>query len=148
MSLIVEKSVPVVAAPETIWGLLTNPQSWPEWWPDCIAAKASGPAHFGEGSRLELVLQPGLMKMTFRPEVDLYTENKTLSMTQRSTLVQATVTWYLQPKSEGTRVSVRGVFQGPLFFLMRILQQGSAPMVALTTQLRGLRRTAERMGSV
>lgn len=146
MSLIVEKSVPIAAAPETVWRLLADPQTWPNWWPDCIVANPSGQARFGEGSRLELVLQPGLMKVTFRPEVDLFTENKTLSLTQRSALVQSTVTWYLQAKPEGTRVAVRGVFQGALFFFMRLLQQGSTPMATLATNLRGLRRMAERMG--
>ena len=146
MTLVVEKNIPVVAAPETIWHLLASPETWPEWWSGCIAANMSGTPRFGEGSKLELVLQPGLMKVTFNPEVDLFTEGKTLSLTERTAFVQSTVTWYLQPKEESTRVSVRGVFQGPFFFFMRILQKGDTPFYLLTQNLRGLRRFAERRG--
>lgn len=146
MSLIVEKSVQIAATPETIWKLLGRPDTWQRWWSDCIIAKPYDAGYFGEGSRLELVLQPGWLKVTFRPFVDLYTENKTLSLTQRSALVQATVSWYIQPRPESTRLAVRGVFQGGLFFFMRVLQRGGTPQITLSSHLRGLKRTVERMG--
>jgi len=146
MSLIVERSVQIAAAPEAIWGLLSRPDTWAGWWSDCTIAKPYDAGRFGEGSKIELVLQPGWLKVTFRPYVDLFTENKTLSLTQRSALVQSTVAWYIQPRAESTRLAVRGVFQGGLFFFMRVLQRGGTAELVLKSHLRGLKRTVERMG--
>ncbi len=147
MTLIAEKSIQIVAPPEVIWRVLTDLPAWKSWWPDCYFAQNQTRGQFGEGSQVELVVRPGRLKHTFRPLVDLYTERKTLSFTQRSFGVQATVTWQLQPLTDQTRVSVRGVFQGPLIFIMRVFQRGDLAQISLASQLRGLKKVAERLAA-
>ena len=93
---------------------------------------------------LEVVLQPKLQKFTFKPFVDLMTENKTLSLTHRSPMVQTTTAWYLAEKPDRTEINVQSVFNGVLPFLMSIFQQRNSVQLALKGNLQGLRRAAER----
>lgn len=144
MSIVVEETAHVLAEPEVIWSLLAEPTGWPAWWPGCLHVNVAGGKRFDEGARLEVVLQPRLLKTTLRPVVDLFTVNRTLSLTHLDPFRQLTVTFSLSVGPERVRVDVRGVFQGSYFFLMRVLQKGSTPQVHLHGVARGLRRAAER----
>ncbi|MEM7352157.1 MAG: SRPBCC family protein [Acidobacteriota bacterium] len=144
MGIDVDLSTNIRADPEVIWSLLEDPASWKTWWRGCIAAQALDDRSLREGSQLEVVLQPKLQKFTFRPVVDLMTENRTLSLTHRSPMVQTTTAWYLAEKPDRTQVSVQSVFNGVLPFFMSILQQRSSVQLALKGSLQGLRRVAER----
>jgi hypothetical protein len=145
MGIDAELSVGVRADPDVIWGLLVDASSWSSWWRICIAAQSNDGKELREGSDLEVVLQPKLQKFTFRPVVDLLTENRTLSLTQRSLFVQTTTAWYLAEKPDRTQVTVQTVFNGLLPFLMSLAQQRSTVQLCLKTNLQGLRRAAERM---
>ncbi len=145
MGIDVELSAGIRADPEVIWGLLEDPSAWSTWWRSCVAAQALDGRSLREGSELELVLQPKLQKFTFRPVVDLLTENRALSLTHRTLFVQTTTAWYLAEKPDRTHVTVQTVFNGLLPFLMSIFQQRSAVHLCLKTNLQGLRRAAERL---
>lgn len=144
MGIDVDLSTNVRADPEVIWGMLEDPSSWKTWWRGCIEARSLDDRTLREGSEIEIVLQPKLQKFTFRPVVDLLTENRSLSLTHRSPLVQTTTAWYLVEKPDRTQVSVQSVFNGILPFFMSVMQQRSAVQLALKGNLQGLRRVAER----
>ncbi len=144
MGIDVDLSTQVRADPEVIWELLVDPAGWSSWWRGCVTARCFDDLSLREGSRLEVVLQPKLQKFTFRPTVDLMTENRTFSLTQRSAFVQTTTVWYLAEKPDRVQVNVQTVFNGILPFAMSILQQRSAVQLCLKGNLQGLRRAAER----
>ncbi|MEM7583148.1 MAG: SRPBCC family protein [Acidobacteriota bacterium] len=144
MGIDVDITTPIRADPEVIWGLLEDPSTWSDWWRGCVTAQTSDGRSLREGSKLELVLQPKFQKFTFRPVVDLLTENKTLSLTQRSMTLQSTTVWYLAEKPDRTLVNVQTVFNGLLPFAMSILQQRRTVQMSLKANLQGLRRAAER----
>ncbi len=145
MGIDTEFSTGIRADPDVIWGLLEDPIGWSTWWRICIAARTLDGKELREGSKLELVLQPKYQKFTFRPVVDLLTEDRSLSLTHRTLFVQTTTAWYLAEKPDRTQVTVQSVFNGLLPFLMSILQQRSTVQLCLKTNLQGLRRAAERM---
>lgn len=145
MGIDAEFSTGIRADPDVIWGLLADPIGWSTWWRSCVASRTFDGKELREGSELELVLQPKHQKFTFRPVVDLITEERTLSLTQRSFAVQTTTAWYLAEKPDRTQVTVQSVFNGLLPFLMSIAQQRSTVQLCLKTNLQGLRRAAERL---
>ena len=144
MGIEVDISTQIRADPEVIWELLVDTAGWSSWWRACVAARQLDDLSLREGSRLEVVLQPKFQKFTFRPVVDLLTENRTLSFTQRSMFVQTTTVWYLAEKPDRVQVNVQSVFNGILPFAMSILQQRTTVHLSLKSNLQGLRRAAER----
>lgn len=140
-----EQSVNVATEREVVWRLLIDPTTWKAWWSDCIDASAVDRRMLHEGSRIELVLQPKQLKHTFFPEVDLTSEGKSLSLTHRSAFVQWTVRWYLQELESGTRVTAHGAFTGLSTVLTRFFHQDDTVRFTLQSNLRGLKRLAERM---
>ena len=145
MGIDADLSAGIRADPDVIWGLLVDASSWSTWWRACVSAESMDGKELREESDLEVVLQPKLQKFTFRPVVDLLTENRTLSLTQRSLLVQTTTAWYLAEKPDRTQVTVQTVFNGVLPFLMSIAQQRGTVQLCLKSNLQGLRRAAERL---
>lgn len=144
MGIDVDISTQIRADPEVIWELLVDPAGWSSWWRACVAARKLDDFDLREGSQIEVVLQPKFQKFTFRPVVDLMTENRTLSFTQRSVFVQTTTVWYLAEKPDRVQVNAQSVFNGILPFFMSILQQRKVVHLCLKSNLQGLRRAAER----
>lgn len=145
MAVVVERTVNVASTPETIWGLLVNASTWKSWWDDCVVATAKDHRALHEGSEIELVLQPKHRKITFQPIVDMMSEGKTLSLTQHAALMQGTVVWQLAEGPMGARVSLRGVFTGFQIWLMGLASQNDIFQFSLYSNLRGLKKMAERM---
>ncbi len=145
MGIEVELSVRVEAEPEIVWKLLENPSIWNSWWKHCLHAEAKDGRSLHDGSELEVVLQPKFQKITLRPVVDLYTLYKTLSLTHRSTFLESTTIWYLNEKDYGTYVVGQTIFNGVYPFLMSLLQQRGVVEYTLNTNLRALKRAAERL---
>jgi hypothetical protein len=145
MAVVVEKVVHVASDPETVWGLLVNLDTWKRWWPGCVAAHATDRRTLHEGSELELVLQPASRKITFKPEVDLLSEGKTLSLTYQSPFLQCTVVWEVAEGPAGAKVGVRGVFKGFQVWLMGLASRNGVFRMSLSGNLRGLKKLAERM---
>lgn len=135
----------VRADPEVVWDFLVRTETWKSWWPDCVEAASEDDRRLEEGSRIELVLQPRITKVTLRPTVDLYTKGKTLSLTHRSALIQTTAAWYLSEKPDATVVKGELVFNGLLPFLVTIAQQSSAVRACFQRNLSGLKKAAERL---
>ncbi|MEM8934660.1 MAG: hypothetical protein AAGE94_25925 [Acidobacteriota bacterium] len=93
----------------------------------------------------EIILDPGTGALTFQPEVDLFTDQKTLSLTHRSPFTQATCIYYLSSKRSGTEVRIELVMDGLGPFLGRFLGRRITAQVTVESALRGLKRYSERM---
>lgn len=145
MAVVVEKVANVASAPETVWGLLVNLESWKSWWPECVEAHAMDYRTLQEGSKIELVLQPRTRKMTFNPEVDMMSEGRTLSLTHESLFLQGTVVWEVGEGPSGARVSLRGVFKGFQVWMMGLASRNGIFQATLHGNVRGLKKVAERM---
>ena len=145
MAKIVERTINVAAAPETVWGLLVNLESWKTWWGECTFARTDDKRTLHEGSKLELVLQPRHRKMTFRPYVDMISEGRTLSLTLISPLLKSTVVWTLAEGPSGTKVSIRGVFTGFEVWVLGLIGGNMVYQTSLYSNLRGLKKLAEKM---
>jgi len=146
MGIEVEETKIVRSDPEVIWELLSKPEGWKGWWPACVEARLAEDPVLRDGSQLEVVLKPATVKMTFHPVVDLFTENKHLSLTHRSAFIQTTAVWYLTPRPDATLVKAEIIFNGLFPFLVTIAQRSSVVRYALQSNLRGLKRHAERFG--
>lgn len=136
----------ILADPDVIWEQLTDTKAWPSWWVDCQSAKTLDDKRLDEGSRLELVVKPHSIPLTLRPEVDLMSFHKTLSLTHHSAFIHTTCTWQLVERPEGVRVTAQIVFNGIFPFLVTILQQSSVVRFSLNNFMKGLKRSAERRG--
>lgn len=146
MGIEVELQKMVHASPEAVWSLIASPQTWPSWWQECDSARTADGKAVREGSRLLVAIKPGNRMMQVEPEVDLFTERRTLSLTHRSPLLQTTCSFYLHEKPKGTLVVVQAVSEGIQSTLARFLGRSHLLRVALESGLRGLKRLAERMG--
>lgn len=146
MALKLEVSKNVSAAPATVWQLLDRPTTWKAWWEDCVEAIAVDRKGLKEGSRIELVLKPSYRRVSFAPTVDLYSENKIFSLVEKTFMVDATLTFFLQEDRDGsTQLRSQLSFGGPYSLLLRLLGQGDAIRFCHDRCLRGLKRMAERM---
>ena len=101
MALLIEESIRVGAAPETIWKFLSEPQSWRYWWPNCRLAETADRRPLRDGSQLELVLELGLFPITFRPTVEVAQPNRALLWVGRGFGVTGRHAFYLEQKSNG-----------------------------------------------
>ncbi len=145
MAVVVEKTSNIASAPETVWGLLVNLETWKRWWPDCVEARTEDYRTLHEGSKIELVLQPKHRKLTLNPVVDMISEGRTLSLTHQSPVLRGTVVWTVGEGPTGTRVRLRGVFKGFQVWLMGLASQNDVFQLGLSSNLRGLKKLAERM---
>lgn len=136
----------IVAPIDTVWELVEKPVTWKSWWPECENAQILDRGALREGSSIEVTLKPDYRKYDFRPTVDLFTMGKTLSMTHRSWAVSATVSFYLSEKSSGTHVRLQAVVEGLGMLFAGLTGRGALPQQVLDSALRGLKRTAERLG--
>lgn len=145
MGIEVELQKMIQASPKSVWSLLASPQTWATWWPECDGARTLDSKAVREGSRLQVTIKPGNNMMDLEPEVDLFTEQRTLSFTHRSVLLQATCVFYLHEKKQGTLVVVQAVAEGLQPLLGRLLGRTHLLNIVLESGLRGLKRLAERM---
>ncbi|MCG8459107.1 MAG: SRPBCC family protein [Holophagales bacterium] len=145
MGIEVELQKLVLASPKSVWALLASPGAWSTWWKEVEHAVAVDHKALREGSQLHLVIRPGNDQIELRPEVDLFTSERTLSLTHRSAMVQATCVFYLAEKRRGTQVDVHLVYSGPGSWLATLFGRRHLAQITLESGLRGLKRLAERM---
>lgn len=145
MGIEIDLSKRILASQEVIWSLLGNPGSWAKWWRDCEVSQVKGGRSAREGSELELVLKPGASAINYHPVIDLYTEERTLSLTHRGGLSQATCVWYLNKSQNGTVVRVQLVYEGPGSLFVRLTGRSALVRLAIENQLKDLKKFAERM---
>lgn len=145
MAVIVEKTSNIASAPETVWGLLVNLESWKRWWPDCVEAHTMDYRTLREGSKIELVVQPKHRKHTLNPVVDMISEGRRLSLTYESPVLRGTAVWTVGEGPSGTRVHLRAVFKGFQVWVMGLASKNDIFQLGLHSNLRGLKKLAERM---
>lgn len=137
----------IIQAPaETVWELLEKPVTWKSWWSECEHARILDRGALREGTAIEVALRPDSRAITLQPTVDLFTMGKTLSLTHRSWSLAATVAFYLTEKNNGTHVRLQAVVEGLGMIFARLTGNGDLPLHVLDSALRGLKRTAERLG--
>lgn len=142
----IDLSRTIQAPADTVWELLEKPVTWKSWWTECENARILDRGALREGSSIELTLRPDRRTLDLRPTVDLFTPGKTLSLTHRSWSLAATASFYLSEKSSGTHVRLQAVVEGLGMLFASLTGNGSLPLQVLDSALRGLKRTAERLG--
>lgn len=146
MSREIDISRNILAPADTVWELIEKPVTWKSWWPECKNAQILDRGALREGSSIEVSLQPDYRTLDFRPTVDLFTMGKTLSLTHRSWSMGATVGFYVSEKKSGTHVRLQAAIEGLGMLFLTLTGRGSLPLQVLDSALRGLKRTAERLG--
>ncbi|MDA8017490.1 MAG: hypothetical protein MPN21_08580 [Thermoanaerobaculia bacterium] len=136
----------ILAPADTVWELLEKPVTWKSWWPECENARILDRGALREGSSIEVTLRPDARTIDLLPTVDLFTMGKTLSLTHRSWALAATASFYLSAKDSGTHVRVQAVVEGLGVLYASLTGNGTLPLQLLDSALRGLKRTAERLG--
>ena len=145
MGIELELTKKMLAPPDVVWALLGNPSSWSTWWRDCESARISDGRAPREGSTVEVVLKPGQRSYGYKTNIDLITENRTLSVTHRSGLSQSTCVWYLNKKPNGTEVRVQLVYEGIGTWIVRLTGRATLVRLAFENQLKDLKKYTERM---
>ena len=146
MGIEIDLSKKILASQEVVWSLLGNPGTWTRWWRDCEAAHSKDGRAAREGAEFEIVLKPGQTSHSYSPIIDLYTENRTMSMTQRGVISQVTCVWYLNKKPNGTEVRAQLVYEGLGSLVTRLTGRTTLVRLALENQLKDIKKFAERMG--
>ena len=144
MTLAVEDSIHVGAAPEKVWRLVSDPFGWRFWWPQCKSAETVDRKPLRDGSQLEMTLQLGLVPFTVRATVEIAQPPRALLWIGKAFGVTARHAFYLEAKPNGTRVRERETFDGGGLLLFRLLRFEHATAVMFKQNLRGLKRMAER----
>jgi hypothetical protein len=142
---VVEIQQHVASEPARVFALLAEPRGWKRWWPAVGDARTLDGKALREGSRCELTLQMGLLSATLRPRVTLFAEGRGLAWEGRWLGAPLRQEWFVEPRSDGTRVVARGRFTGPVGGLLRILRLDRRWQGMLAEQLRALRRVAESL---
>ncbi|MCI0440393.1 MAG: SRPBCC domain-containing protein [Chloroflexi bacterium] len=104
------------APPETIWAILTDAPSYPEWDPGMI--RLEGRIAPGEKVKAVTRLNP---KRAFPAKVSEFVPNQTMTWSGGMPLglFKGERTFTLAPKGDGaTEFSMREAFSGPLLFLI------------------------------
>lgn len=146
MALTIEESVTVAAPPEAVWKLLENPWSWPQWWPACRDARTADRRPLREGGKLRLTLKPSFLSFTFEPVVEVARPGRALIWKGTGGGVSGRHAFYLEARPNGTKVTQREEFEGPLLPLFVLLGQARATRRMFRDNLKGLKRFAERGG--
>ena len=145
MGIELDLSKTVLAPPSVVWSLLGEPRSWSTWWRDCVSAQMADGRAPREGSPIQLVLKPGQQESSYEPTIDLYTEDRTLSLTHRSGLSRGTCVWYLNKKRNGTEVRLQLVYEGLGTWWVRLTGRRILVDLAFENQLKDLKKYAERL---
>ena len=144
MPLLIEETTRIAAAPETVWELLCEPQSWRYWWPNAKQAESADRRPLRDGSSFELVVQSKAILVTRRATVEMAQPGRALLWVEQAMGVKRRYAIYLEPGSRGTTVRVRGTFTGLGLPIFRLLGLPVSTAESFRGTLRGLRKAAER----
>jgi uncharacterized protein YndB with AHSA1/START domain len=139
----VEESLLVAAPADVVWRFLVDLRTWPLWWQGLVEATAENHKPLREGSRFVYHVQPHWLSVRLRAEVEVAREGKTLICAGRGLAVSRRVAFFLDPRAEGTRVTVRDSAQGVGTLLLRLVRQQPALAEMYRRSLRGLKRVVE-----
>jgi uncharacterized protein YndB with AHSA1/START domain len=103
----------VAAAPEVVWGALTDFEGWPRWNPDVKTLSIEGPV--AAGTTFTWKAGPSTLTSTIR-EVD---PPQSIVWTGRTMGIHAIHAWRLEPTEGGTRVRTEESWAGLLPRLLR-----------------------------
>lgn len=142
----VEESIAIATAPDVVWRYLIDLRTWKLWWHGLVEATAENHRPLREGSRFLLHLQPNWLAIRLRPTVDVAREGKTLICTGKGLLVARRLSFFLEAKADGMRLTVRDEVRGPGTLVVRLLRQQPAVAEMMRRSLRGLKRLAETAG--
>lgn len=146
MPFTIEESVLVATPVDTVWKLLENPWTWPQWWSACHDAQTLDRKPIRDGSELRLTLRPSWLTLTFRAKVQVAQPGRALIWSGTGSGVSGRHAFYLEARPNGTQVREREEFEGPLVGLWRLLGQARATRRMFQQNLKGLKRFAERGG--
>ena len=140
-----ETRTAIATPPQQVWALLVDTKTWKSWWPAVRDARSFDFKPLHDKSRFEVTLQFSKLRTTLVPRVVLAGEGKTLAWEARWAGVPLHQEWFLDPKPDGCRVTVRLRFDGPGATVLRWLRLDRGWDLMQHEQLRGLKRLAERL---
>lgn len=127
------------ATPETIWNIITDAQSYPEWEPNVVRIEGK----IAEGETVTAHVKH--TDRAFPAKVTVFVPNQKMAWTGGMPLglFKGERTFTLTPKGEAVEFTLREEFSGPLLFLMK----GSIPDQTEMFQnfVAGLKQRAESM---
>lgn len=132
-----ERTIEIIATPETVWAVLTGIENWPAWNPDVKSVSVQG--EVAPGTRFRFKSGPG----TIRSTVERVEPQRSISWTGRTLGIDAVHAWQLEPRNGGTLVTTAESFDG---LVARILRRPLQKTLddTLQSSLRHLKAEAER----
>lgn len=112
-------TVTVTADPTTVWTILADIDTWPDWNPACVSAARDGALTAGTRLRLQLRLPRGRTFWT-APTIRDVTSPTLLAWDTRALGMRAPTRISLEPDETGTRVTLTSESRGPLGFAYRL----------------------------
>jgi hypothetical protein len=129
--------IEIAAAPEVVWGVLTDFEAWPTWNPDVRAMSMTDAV--AEGSEFRWKAGPGTITSVIqRVEVP-----RLLAWTGKTLGIKAIHFWWLEPRDGGTFVRTAESYDGLVARLFR-RQLQKVLENALESGLRSLKEEVER----
>jgi uncharacterized protein YndB with AHSA1/START domain len=132
----VVKEIVIAAAPEMVWGVHTDIDSWPGWHPDITAAALHGSLE--PGSAFTWKSGPGSITSV----LEVVEPNRRIAWTGKAMGIHAIHVWRLEADRDGTRVVTEESMEGwPVTILKGYFQRTLDR--TLDAWLDGLKATAE-----
>jgi uncharacterized protein YndB with AHSA1/START domain len=112
------KEIVIAAAPETVWAVHTDIDSWPSWHPDITASELKGPLE--PGSTFTWKSGPGSITST----LNVVETPRRVVWTGKAMGARAIHVWRLEPTDDGTRVVTEESMEGwPVSLLKGFFQK-------------------------
>jgi carbon monoxide dehydrogenase subunit G len=111
----IEKIVELPAAPEKVWGVVSDPSRFGEWLGMHKAWKGDVPSEFTQGSQVTAVVSLLNMPNTITWTVDHYEPPKTVKLSGTGMAgVKVAITLGVEPADAGTAMSIIADFEGQM----------------------------------
>jgi uncharacterized protein YndB with AHSA1/START domain len=132
-------SIDIAAPPERVWLVMSNVEGWHEWTASISSIRRLDGRPFGQGSRV-LIRQPRLP-----PNYSTVTEfdpPRSFTWVSRSPGVVATARHVIEPRTDGSRVTLSVHFGGLLGWFVARLVKGLTERY-IDMEARGLKEKSE-----
>ena len=111
----IEKTVELPAAPDKVWGVVSDPSRFGEWLGMHKAWKGDVPSEFAQGSQVTAIVSLLNMPNTITWTVDHYEPPKTVKLSGTGMAgVKVAITLDVEPADAGTAMSIIADFEGQM----------------------------------
>ena len=111
----IEKTVQFAAAPETVWGVVSDPTRFGEWLGMHKSWKGDPPTEFAEGTQATAVVSLLNMPNTITWTVAEYAPNSSVTLTGTGMAgVEVSITLGVTPNGSGSDMTILAAFEGQM----------------------------------